>query len=68
MKEINILKVMTLVETGQLTRTEAAKKLELSERQLNRLQELCRVLLLTPCISLTTTGQTFYFEEFYIDL
>lgn len=42
MKEIKRLKVLTLVEAGQLTRAEAAKKLEISERQLYRIQKSYR--------------------------
>ena len=42
MKEIKRLKVLTLIETGQLKRAEAAKKLELSERQLYRIQKSYR--------------------------
>lgn len=42
MKEIKRLKVLTLIETGQLTRVEAARKLELSERQLYRIQKSYR--------------------------
>lgn len=42
MKEIKRLKVMTLIETGQLTRAEAAIKLEISERQLYRIQKSYR--------------------------
>jgi transposase len=42
MKEIKRLKVLTLVETDQLTRAEAARKLEISERQLYRIQKSYR--------------------------
>ncbi len=42
MKEIKRLKVLTLVEAGQLTRAEAAKKLEISERQPYRIQKSYR--------------------------
>lgn len=42
MKEIKRLKVLTLVETDQLGRAEAAKKLEISERQLYRIQKSYR--------------------------
>jgi len=42
MKEIKRLKVLTLIETGQLTRAEAARKLEISERQLYRIQKTYR--------------------------
>ena len=39
MKEIKRLKVLTLIAEGKLTRSEAAKKLGLSERQLYRIQK-----------------------------
>ena len=42
MKEIKRLKLMTLVEAGRLTRAEADKKLEMSERQLYRIQKSYR--------------------------
>ncbi|MEA1992517.1 MAG: ISNCY family transposase [Thermodesulfobacteriota bacterium] len=42
MEEIRRLKVLTLVENGNMTRAEAAKKLNLSERQLYRIQKSYR--------------------------
>ena len=39
MKEIKRLKVLTLVEAGQLTRVEATRKLGKCERQLYRIQK-----------------------------
>lgn len=42
MKELKRLKILTLIEMGQLTRADAARKLELSERQLYRIQKSYR--------------------------
>ena len=42
MKEIKRLKVLTLIEGGDLTRAEGAQKLGLSERQLYRIQKTYR--------------------------
>ena len=42
MKEIKRLKVLTLVEHGNLTRVKAAQELNISGRQLYRIQKVFR--------------------------
>ena len=42
MKEIKRLKIMEMIRAGQMTQAEAAEKLQLSERQVYRIQHAYR--------------------------